>query len=678
VNPFKEYAQEYFDKGWSPVPLPYKKKANPPSGYTGRSATKLVDQAAIDKWLKTNILQNIAIRIPDDMIGLDVDNYEGHGGAETLAELEEKHGTLPDTCLVTSRDDGISGIRLYRVPPGLAWSGKYGPGIDVIQSGHRYAVVFPSTHPEERTYQWRDKEIPLRTSVPDLPSSLIEELSQGTVGEVLVASDVSTAEASDWLNALPGGKVCWEVHGQLEKIRDEIQSNRHDTMKNGQWALVKLGVEGHRGVRKALAELRELFFAEILGDHEREQVASKEFYSALNTAVKKNYEVEHEELCECGAVPDLDASGMFNSGRTNLPTRSRGRLKPAKLALESLNDIEMEATTWLWQDRIPAGTLCVLTGRGDVGKSMVSVSWTSWLTRGKMEGIFKGIPKSVIIMATEDTYAQVIKPRLIAADADLAKVWRVKPAKEFENVVLPRDISELTDLIIANNVAMVIMDPLLSRIDVRLDTHKDADVRRALEPLKVMAELTGSVVLGFVHFNKGTSKDAIERVSASGALTTVPRSVFAVVKEDEDTRVLGQIKHNLGNPQPDLAFTIENAYLGEDRNGNSIHTGKVVWKGESETPFQDIMDGPAGPRSPGAHNRAQEWLSNYLQEQARCVPSAEVKAAAKEANISDGQLRRAREALSVEIIYTKTVPAKSCWEDAAQKLLNSMIEEEQA
>jgi bifunctional DNA primase/polymerase-like protein/AAA domain-containing protein len=663
-NPFKETAQEYFDKGWLPVPLPYRKKANPPGGYTGRSATKKIDQKTINRWLKTSSPQNIAIKIPDDMIGLDVDNYEGHDGANTLIDLEKKHGTLPGTCVVTSRADGISGIRLFKVPPGLAWSGKYGPGIDIIQAGHRYAVAWPSIHPEGRVYSWHDGVIPSRDEVADLPAALVEELSQGVVGEVLIASDVSTKEANDWLNALPGGRLCWEVHGQLEKIRDDIVSNRHDTMKSGQWALMKLGIEGHRGVRKALAELKELFFEQILGDAEREQVAGHEFFSALNSGVKKNYEVDKFELCECGAVPQLSDSEPAES-----KAKKRGRLE-----LESLEDIEMEATTWLWQDRIPAGTVCVLTGRGDVGKSMVSISWTAWLTRGKMDGIFKGLPKSVIIMATEDIYAQHIKPRLVAADADLKRVWRVKPVEEFDNVVLPRDIAELTDLIITNDVAMVIMDPLLSRIDTRLDTHKDADVRRALEPLKKMAELTNAVVLGFVHFNKGTSKDAIDRVSASGALTTVPRSVFAVVKEDEEVRVLGQVKNNLGTPQPDLAFTIESAYLGTDRHGNDINTGKVVWKGESETTFQEIMDGPKRPS--GARNRVQEWLADYLQTQARCVPSSEVKAAAEKAGFSEGQINSARKALDVEIVRTKTVPSSTCWEDAANKLMSSMMEDD--
>jgi hypothetical protein len=38
--------------------------------------------------------------------------------------------------------------------------------------------------------------------------------------------------------------------------------------------------------------------------------------------------------------------------------------------------------------------------------------------------------------------------------------------------------------------AAVILDPLLSRLDAALDSHKDAEVRLALEPLVSLAERT--------------------------------------------------------------------------------------------------------------------------------------------------------------------------------------------
>ena len=109
------------------------------------------------------------------------------------------------------------------------------------------------------------------------------------------------------------------------------------------------------------------------------------------------------------------------------------------------------------------------------------------------------------MVATEDSWAHVIVPKLMAAGADLTRVLRVEAvaAEGFDStLMLPQDIEALQEIIIASDVALVIFDPLISRLDARLDTHKDAEVRRALEPLVGLAEDTGVVVLGRIYVSK--------------------------------------------------------------------------------------------------------------------------------------------------------------------------------
>jgi Bifunctional DNA primase/polymerase, N-terminal len=90
-------------------------------------------------------------------IGLDVDCYEEKTGAADLARLFGQWGPLPPTWKTTSRDDG-SGILLYRVPSGVDptnWHTGAGPSIEIIRHAHRYAVVWPSIHPETgQPYRW--------------------------------------------------------------------------------------------------------------------------------------------------------------------------------------------------------------------------------------------------------------------------------------------------------------------------------------------------------------------------------------------------------------------------------------------------------------------------------------------------------------------------------------------
>ncbi len=108
---------------------------------------------------------NIALRLPDGVVGIDVDHYGDKTGGDTIAEHENRWGRLPAAPLTTSRADGLSGIRLYRVPPGTRLVGEL-PDVEIIQPHHRYAIVSPSVHPEGRAYRWLDAATAARLTRP--------------------------------------------------------------------------------------------------------------------------------------------------------------------------------------------------------------------------------------------------------------------------------------------------------------------------------------------------------------------------------------------------------------------------------------------------------------------------------------------------------------------------------
>lgn len=145
INPFAS-AQGYFDAGWSPIPLPYKAKKFPPKGWTGKNG-QMTTEEQIRVWQSTNQLQNIALRLPDGVIGFDVDHYGDKTGGKTLQEKMEDWGPLPKTIKSGSRQ-GPSGIYYYAVPLGEEWPQSLGDGVEIIQRHHRYAVVAPSLHPD--------------------------------------------------------------------------------------------------------------------------------------------------------------------------------------------------------------------------------------------------------------------------------------------------------------------------------------------------------------------------------------------------------------------------------------------------------------------------------------------------------------------------------------------------
>lgn len=267
----------YLEAGWDGVLyLPPGEKWQPPTGYTGRDG-KFPTAAQVDLWARLNSRGNLALRLPDGIIGIDVDHYDAKRGADTLAELEAKYGPLPATWISSARELP-SGIRMFRVPPGTELDGKAGDDIDIIQRHHRYICAWPSTNPKAGAsqYRWRNPagEIvdrpPRPDEIPDLPTAWLEGLSVG--------------------HADPGG-VQEEHHDQRdEEHHDQVRSHavdralahhladllggRHDAAVDGSLALVRLQALRHPGAASALDELGRTFRKLVTGDGTRTRVAA--------------------------------------------------------------------------------------------------------------------------------------------------------------------------------------------------------------------------------------------------------------------------------------------------------------------------------------------------------------------------------------------------------------------
>lgn len=161
AQPYRTAATNYHSAGWFPFPLQPRNKEPWAKGVTGRKNAFPIDEAAqIAKWCTEAPRQaNIGLWLRDDIIGVDVDHYESKRGGDTFARLEAELGALPPTWISTARADGISGIRFFRIPAKyigkLQWSGKAGDCVDIIQTGHRYAAVWPSWNPKANgQYLW--------------------------------------------------------------------------------------------------------------------------------------------------------------------------------------------------------------------------------------------------------------------------------------------------------------------------------------------------------------------------------------------------------------------------------------------------------------------------------------------------------------------------------------------
>ena len=355
-----------------------------------------------------------------------------------------------------------------------------------------------------------------------------------------------------------------------------------------------------------------------------------EAFAALNHCEVSQTELEADDCTQTSAQ---------QSGR-------QVRLTPA-------SEIAPRPVRWLWDSRVALGSLCLLAGREGVGKSSIGYTLAAQITKGTLPGIYLGAPKAVIFAATEDSWAYTIVPRLMAAGADLDKVFKadVMAFDGFdEDLVLPADLHELEAAATEVDAALVLLDPLISRLAARLDSHKDAEVRRALEPLTSLADRTGITVLGIIHVNKSSSGDALNMVMGSRAFSAVARSVLFAMEgpDDVSVKLLGQPKNNLGpGGLPTLTYRIVGERVADTGEGE-VWTGKVEWIGESDLSIADALIASRDQSgASSALREASDWLDDYLTGVGGAAPSLEIKKAGRAVGHSYRTLDRARNHLGV-------------------------------
>lgn len=692
---FPDVVAAYRQRDHIILPLPEMSKASPPGGFTGHHG-EIPDSAQYERWAKQFPRGNVAFRPHDGLIGFDIDTYT-HGekvkdGHKEWTDLCAQHGSPPPTVISTARDPQLSGIRWYRVPKGLKWPGKIGDAIEVVQHVHRYAVVWPSIHPElETSYKWYDLNGQEMAGIPnlddhhfaELPEPWVRAITSGQVYEKPNALDVSLDEVDTWIEERPQGEPCREMQAQLDRTVDKLQSEgAYETTRDGIWALLNLAVDGHGGVLPALETLGQAYGAEVLtrGDNDRD--AGSEWQRMVKGAVSKLATRECSTHCWCSwkITPPSPAKKVS----ANQYVLANGR----KATLTPLSAIKMKRARWLWDRRIAMGSLSLVAGQPSMGKSTFVYWMAAALTNGTLYGEFEGEAKDVIICATEDDYEVTIKPRLIAAGANPERIFRIEMSSANDIADGLNLVEDLEVIRAASNdldLGLVILDPLMSRLGGK-DSHKDSEVREALEPLTSLARECGFGILGLIHFNKSGKADPMSLLMGSAAFGAVARSVHVVMQDPDDEshqrRLLGTVKNNLGpvsgEGDHDLstyAFHITSVTMPtEDDDDQDLVTSRLVWEAASGTTIKDALEAQQAitraegkPKKETKQDAAAKWLTALFNKHDRPLTRSEVLAAADKDKLSShseqnlGLAMRNRDEFEITREYQKDKGVISYW-----------------
>ena len=315
-------------------------------------------------------------------------------------------------------------------------------------------------------------------------------------------------------------------------------------------------------------------------------------------------------------------------------------------------DLTPEPVRWLWHEWLALGKLHILAGAPGQGKTTIAIAFAATITSGgRWPDGSRCTPGNVLIWSGEDDPADTLLPRLLAAGADRARchfVIGTRIGGEIQSFDPARDMTGLEhEAQRVGGIKLLIVDPVVSA--VAGDSHKNTEVRRALQPLVDLASRLDAAVLGISHFSKGgAGGDPASRVVGSIAFTAVARVVLVAAKvsseDGEDRRILARGKSNIGPDDGGFEYHIEQS---EPLPG--IHASYIAWgKGVAGT-ARELLAEPDGQNGTGEDKSAVDAAADFLRLVLAdgLTPAKTVKEESTSAGVSWASVRRAADGLMV-------------------------------
>ena len=323
-------------------------------------------------------------------------------------------------------------------------------------------------------------------------------------------------------------------------------------------------------------------------------------------------------------------------------------------------DVKRQSIEWLLEGKIALGKITLIAGDPGLGKSMVTINLAAHVSTG-MDWPGEAGPcplGDALLFSAEDDPGDTVRPRLEAAEADLARVHIVGGVElnkggtlESRLLSLRQDIELIRQAALAlPRCLLIVIDPISAYLD-GADSHNNAEVRSFMAPLSDLASSLGAAIVLVTHLNKSTGGQALHRATGSLAFVAAARAAFLVArdKDDPDRRFFLPLKNNLG---PDVGGM---AYRIEEVEG----VPRVVW--EEEGVLKSADDALGREMATVEHettriDRAADWLSVLLSNGP--VPVVDIAKEAKGAGHAWATVRRGQDKLGIKPQYMTGVSGK--------------------
>ena len=356
--------------------------------------------------------------------------------------------------------------------------------------------------------------------------------------------------------------------------------------------------------------------------------------------------------------PTPNATGNTTSAGAGDPTGPHAFVPE----LVRASDVTPVSIPWLWPGRIALGRATLVAGRPGAGKSLLLCDLAARVSKGTAWPLGSPAPTGdVIFMSAEDDPADTLVPRLQAAGADLGRVRFLKGmwAKGRDGKPIRRAIDLLAgvpqiEAAVATlpDLKVLVVDPIGSYLGRGVDSHRDNEVRGALDGVNRLANERGFALILVAHVNKsGMNQFADDAVLGSRAFTGLVRSVHHLIRDPKDKKrsILAPGKTNVAATQPALAYTLESVALPTGEQP------RIVWDPDPIDAVADDFIGTGAGRNSGSaperecrgreRSEAEAFLRDLLAGGPMPVP--EIKKAVAVTEFSWATAKRAKDAAGI-------------------------------
>lgn len=255
-----------------------------------------------------------------------------------------------------------------------------------------------------------------------------------------------------------------------------------------------------------------------------------------------------------------------------------------------LSAVPSKKVKWLVPGLVPCGEISVVGGDGGVGKGLYLAKMVAHVSTGKPNEFFPELlaePGNVLILAGEDSPETVLRPRLLAAGADINKVAIITPEQYFADKHKMPDIEDEGMLAVTDeeNYALVILDPIQHFLSDRTNMNSRGKMRRALIPLSAKGKQRGFATILVCHTVKKAKASGRERLFGTGDLWDMARSVvmLGISKMDGKTYVSHE-KSNLGETVKTTLFHKEETVI------EGVKTAQAVFDATTDMSDADFVN----------------------------------------------------------------------------------------